>query len=121
MPKGGKGALTRISGGVWALDLLVHMVAAPEDLRGTVYGFFNLRSEMTMLVTSVVAGLSEDRFCAAFTVYAVMVFCVATGPFWPCAQTRRGFDGRSTRPAGCFHAQQFDLENVKYQVKFAAF
>jgi fucose permease len=50
----------------------------PEDLRGTVYGFFNLRSGIAMLVTSVVAGLLEDRFGAAFTIYVGMVFRVAT-------------------------------------------
>lgn len=59
--------------------LLAAMVAnaAPPDLRGTAYGFFNLVSGCSMLVASVLAGWLWDRLGAAFTFYAGAVFCVA--------------------------------------------
>jgi MFS family permease len=49
--------------------LLATMVAesAPEDLRGTAFGFFNLVSGVAMLLASVLAGLLWDRFGAATT------------------------------------------------------
>lgn len=58
--------------------LLATMVAdtAPEDLRGTAYGFFNLVSGVAMLVASGLAGLLWDRFGAAFTFIAGTVFCL---------------------------------------------
>ena len=51
--------------------LLATMVAdtAPEDLRGTAYGFFNLISGMAMLVASAAAGLLWDNLGAPFTFY----------------------------------------------------
>ena len=52
--------------------------AAPADLRGTAYGFFNLVSGMAMLVASV-AGLLWDRLGASSTFYAGVVFCVIAG------------------------------------------
>ena len=60
--------------------LLAAMVAdtAPEDLRGTAYGFFNLVSGVAMLAASVVAGLLWDRFGASFTFYAGALFCAVT-------------------------------------------
>ncbi len=60
--------------------LLATMVAdtAPEDLRGTAYGFFNLVSGIAMLIASALAGLLWDRLGAAFTFYAGAVFCVVT-------------------------------------------
>jgi len=56
--------------------LLATMVAnhAPEDLRGTAFGLFNLVSGLAMLVASVVAGLLWDRLGAEFTFYAGAVF-----------------------------------------------
>ncbi|WP_242342820.1 MFS transporter [Anaeromyxobacter terrae] len=56
--------------------LLARMVAdtAPEDLRGTAYGFFNLVSGVAMLVASALAGLLWDRFGAALTFVAGAVF-----------------------------------------------
>jgi MFS family permease len=58
--------------------LLATMVAdtAPEDLRGTAYGFFNLMSGLAMLLASALAGLLWDRLGASFTFYAGAVFCV---------------------------------------------
>jgi MFS family permease len=49
--------------------LLATMVAdaAPADLRGTAYGFFNLVSGLAMLVASALAGLLWDRFGASLT------------------------------------------------------
>jgi MFS family permease len=51
--------------------LLAAMVAdtAPEDLRGTAYGFFNLLSGIAMLASSAIAGLLWDALGSAFTFY----------------------------------------------------
>lgn len=52
--------------------LLAAMVAAaaPADLRGTAFGFFNLVTGIAMLVASVIAGLLWDRFGADWTFIA---------------------------------------------------
>jgi len=57
--------------------LLATMVAdaAPADLRGTAFGFFNLLSGLTMLVASVLAGLLWDRLGPSFTFLAGALFC----------------------------------------------
>jgi MFS family permease len=57
--------------------LLATMVAdtAPEDLRGTAFGLFNLLSGLTMLIASALAGLLWDRFGPASTYYAGAFFC----------------------------------------------
>lgn len=72
--------------------LLARMVAdaAPADLRGTAYGFFNLMSGLAMLLASVLAGLLWDRFGAAFTFHAGAFFCVTAliGLVWQPASTR---------------------------------
>ena len=49
--------------------LLAAMVAdaAPEDLRGTAFGFFNLASGVAMLAASVVAGLLWQAWGAGAT------------------------------------------------------
>ncbi len=59
--------------------LLAAMVAnaAPEDLRGTAYGFFNLLSGVAMLVASALAGLLWDGVGAAYTFAAGAAFSVA--------------------------------------------
>jgi MFS family permease len=56
--------------------LLATMVAdaAPADLRGTAYGFFNLTSGIAMLAASGVAGLLWAQLGAAFTFYAGAAF-----------------------------------------------
>jgi MFS family permease len=56
--------------------LLATMVAdaAPAELRGTAYGFFNLATGAAMLVASILAGLLWDRFGAAATFQAGAVF-----------------------------------------------
>ena len=58
--------------------LLATMVAdtAPEDLRGTAYGFFNLVSGIAMLLASGLAGLIWDRMGASFTFVGGAAFCV---------------------------------------------
>jgi len=64
--------------GLWGLHmamtqgLLATMVAdtAPEDLRGTAFGFFNLVSGMALLVASAVAGLLWDHWGAPVTFLA---------------------------------------------------
>jgi MFS family permease len=60
--------------------LLATMVAdaAPDDLRGTAFGFFNLVSGIAMLIASVLAGALWDALGPAFTFYAGAAFCVAT-------------------------------------------
>ena len=59
--------------------LLATMVAdtAPEDLRESAYGFFNLVSAIALLVASTVAGLVWDRLGASYTFIAGILFCVA--------------------------------------------
>jgi MFS family permease len=56
--------------------LLATMVAdtAPEDLRGTAYGFFNLVSGVAMLLASALAGILWDLFGAAQTFLAGAIF-----------------------------------------------
>jgi len=60
--------------------LLAAMVAdtAPEDLRGTAYGFFNLLSGLALLVSSVIAGVLWDAKGSAFTFYAGAGFAALT-------------------------------------------
>ncbi len=60
--------------------LLAAMVAdaAPADLRGTAFGFFNLMSGLAMLAASVIAGLLWDRLGAAYTFHAGAGFCLLT-------------------------------------------
>ncbi len=52
--------------------LLAAMIAdaAPADMRGTAYGFFNLASGAAMLIASALAGLLWDRLGAEFTFIA---------------------------------------------------
>ena len=72
--------------GLWGLHLgitqglLATMVAdaAPEDLRGTAFGFFNLVSGVAMLAASVVAGLLWDQLGAGFTFAAGAAFSALT-------------------------------------------
>ncbi len=58
--------------------LLATMVAhtAPDDLRGTAFGFFNLLSGLAMLLASLLAGLLWERLGASFTFCTGAVFCV---------------------------------------------
>ena len=60
--------------------LLATMVAnaAPDHLRGTAFGFFNLMSGLAMLVASVLAGLLWDGLGAPATFLAGAAFCVLT-------------------------------------------
>ena len=60
--------------------LLATMVAdaAPEHLRGTAFGFFNLMSGLALLVASVLAGLLWDGWGAPATFVAGAAFCVLT-------------------------------------------
>ena len=72
--------------GLWGVHmgmtqgLLATMVAdaAPADLRGSAFGFFNLMSGIAMLIASVTAGLLWDQLGAAFTFYAGVAFCLLT-------------------------------------------
>ncbi len=60
--------------------LLAKLVAdtCPSDLRGTVYGFFNLVSGIGMLIASVLAGVLWDSFGAPATFWAGALFCLLT-------------------------------------------
>jgi MFS family permease len=60
--------------------LLAAMVAdtAPQDLRGTAFGFFNLLSGVAMLASSVVAGLLWQTLGSAATFYAGAGFAALT-------------------------------------------
>ena len=58
--------------------LLARSVAdtAPEDLRGTAYGFFNLASGIALLIASVLAGWLWGALGPALTFMAGGAFCV---------------------------------------------
>lgn len=60
--------------------LLAAMVAdtAPDELRGTAYGLFNLLSGLALLLSSVIAGLLWDTMGSAFTLYAGAGFAALT-------------------------------------------
>ena len=59
--------------------LLATMVAdtAPDDLRGSAFGFFNLVSGLAMLFASVLAGLLWDEVGSAATFYSGAALCIA--------------------------------------------
>ncbi len=52
---------------------------APEDLRGSAFGIFNLATGIAMLAASVIAGLLWDRFGAGATFLAGALFAVSAG------------------------------------------
>ncbi len=57
--------------------------AAPADLRGTAYGFFNLIGGIALLISSAIAGLLWDRTGASATFFAGATFSlVALGGLW---------------------------------------
>jgi MFS family permease len=78
-------AVTAVGVALWGLHMgmtqgvLAAMVAAsaPEHLRGTAFGMFNLIAGVAMLLASVVAGLLWDNFGSAVTFYGGAVFAVA--------------------------------------------
>jgi len=60
--------------------LLAAMIAAtaPEDLRGTAFGFFNLVSGIALLVSSALAGILWEVYGSASTFYAGAGFAAST-------------------------------------------
>ncbi|EMH0752150.1 TPA: MFS transporter [Klebsiella quasipneumoniae subsp. similipneumoniae] len=60
--------------------LLAAMVAhtAPQELRGTAFGMFNLMSGLALLLASTCAGVLWETFGAASTFYAGAIICVVT-------------------------------------------
>ncbi|MDR3453600.1 MAG: MFS transporter [Rhodoferax sp.] len=60
--------------------LFAAMVAdtAPEDLRGTAYGVFNLASGLAMLIASTLAGVLWQVWGAPSTFYAGALFCLVS-------------------------------------------
>jgi MFS family permease len=81
----GDGPLLWAGIGLWGLHmamtqgLLASLVAqaAPADLRGTAFGFFNLVSGLALLLASAMAGLLWDRWGPAFTFAAGALFSAA--------------------------------------------
>jgi MFS family permease len=59
--------------------LLAAMVAdhAPQNLRGTAFGFFNLAAGMAMLAASGIAGFLWDKMGASVTFYSGACFATA--------------------------------------------
>ncbi len=82
---GGGAAAIALGVALWGLHLgltqgvLAAMVAAaaPSDLRGTAFGFFNLASGAAILAASVLAGLLWDSLGASATFYAGAAFSTA--------------------------------------------
>jgi MFS family permease len=83
---GSQWSLVLIGVALWGLHmgmtqgLLATMVAhvAPDHLRGTAFGFFNLLSGIVTLVSSALAGVLWDRLGAPATFYAGAAFGAAT-------------------------------------------
>ena len=77
--------VTALGIALWGLHMgmtqgvLAAMVAgsAPEHLRGTAFGMFNLIAGLAMLLASVLAGLLWDNFGSAVTFYGGAVFALA--------------------------------------------
>lgn len=51
--------------------------AAPGDMKGTAFGFFNLISGIAVLIASIAAGFLWQRFGASATFYFGAAFCAA--------------------------------------------
>jgi predicted MFS family arabinose efflux permease len=85
LAQGGSGPLLWTGIALWGLHmamtqgLLSAMVAgaAPADLRGTGFGFFNLLGGLALLVASALAGWLWDQFGARVTFYAGAAFAAA--------------------------------------------
>jgi MFS family permease len=52
--------------------------AAPPELRGTAFGYFNLLTGVAMLAASVIAGALWDAYGPAGTFFAGLVFALVT-------------------------------------------
>ena len=80
-------AIALVGAGLWGLHmgltqgLLAALVAAtaPDNLRGTAFGVFNLASGIALLVASGVAGWLWDAYGPAFTFYAGAAFTAIAG------------------------------------------
>ena len=61
--------------------LLAALVAAtaPDDLRGTAFGIFNLVCGVALLIASALAGWLWDAYGPAFTFYAGAAFTALAG------------------------------------------
>ncbi|MES2242244.1 MAG: MFS transporter [Pseudomonadota bacterium] len=80
--------------------LLATMVAdaAPADLRGTAFGFFNLMSGLAMLLASTVAGVLWDQLGAPVTFVAGAVFSLAALALLGCWRGARVCDAAAASP-----------------------
>jgi MFS family permease len=82
LAQAGSLAVSALGIALWGLHLgltqglLAAMIAAaaPANLRGTAFGFFNLASGVAMLAASGIAGLLWDKMGASMTFYAGAVF-----------------------------------------------
>ncbi len=94
-------AVTALGVALWGLHMgmtqgvLAAMVAgsAPEHLRGTAFGMFNLIAGVAMLLASVLAGLLWDNFGSAVTFYGGAAFAIAAFLLFSL-----GRSGQSARP-----------------------
>ncbi|HTH60004.1 MAG TPA: MFS transporter [Paraburkholderia sp.] len=97
-------AIVLVGVALWGLHmgmtqgLLATMVShtAPDQLRGTAFGFFNLLSGLVTLASSVIAGVLWDRLGPAATFYAGAAFGAATIAVLACRHAR-GDAGRAPR------------------------
>jgi MFS family permease len=90
-------AVTAAGVALWGLHMgmtqgvLSAMIAgsAPEHLRGTAFGMFNLIAGVAMLLASVLAGLLWDSFGSAVTFYGGAAFAVAAFLLFAAGPSRR--------------------------------
>ena len=90
--------VTAVGVALWGLHMgmtqgvLAVMVAdsAPEHLRGTAFGMFNLIAGVAMLLASVVAGLLWDNFGSAVTFYGGAAFAAAAFIVFFIGRSRQG-------------------------------
>jgi MFS family permease len=91
-------AATAFGVALWGLHMgmtqgvMAAMVAAsaPEHLRGTAFGVFNLVSGVAMLIASVLAGFLWDTYGSAVTFYAGAAFALAAFLLFLVARSRHG-------------------------------
>jgi MFS family permease len=90
--------VTGVGVALWGLHMgmtqgvMAAMVAesAPQQLRGTAFGMFNLVSGVAMLIASVLAGLLWDTYGSAVTFYTGAVFALAAFLLFWVGRSRHG-------------------------------
>lgn len=82
LARAGSPALAFVGAGLWGLHMALTQGlfsklvanAAPEDLRGTAFGFMNLATGVALLIASALAGFLWSRYGAAATFHAGACF-----------------------------------------------